>query len=146
MKRTEKEEKVLVNIERSPLVISVTLTASALLGWLAFVLLRDINPWGFLAMIPAAAMGFQTLWLLLHPFALVYSDKVEIKQSLIHQKRCYFVDIKKITVARNGKTYLTYHDDEVELLSLSGIRSSHHATLMSEMNRLIAESMKGQAA
>lgn len=88
---------------------------------------------GFLVMIPASIFSFQALWWLLHPFALVFEDKLEIKQSLLHHKLRYFVDVKRISESKSGKLYITYNDDEMEALNLFGIKPSHVALLRDEL-------------
>jgi hypothetical protein len=138
----EKEEKPLHNIERSPLFLCVSILISALVVFYGCQLLKDVNPLGFIVLIPGSILSFQSLWWLLHPFALVFEDKIEIKQSLLHHKYRYFVDVKKISESKKGKIYITYNDDEMEALNLFGIKSSHIPLLKSEMERSVSESIR----
>ncbi|MES2678730.1 MAG: hypothetical protein V4635_02545 [Bacteroidota bacterium] len=139
MRNKEKEQIPLLNIERSPAFLMISVLVSVLIAWLGYVLLKNVNPWGFLVMIPAAILCFQSVWLLLHPFALIFEDKIEIKQSLFHHKEHYFIDIKKIT-DKNGRLYITYKDDEVELIRLFGIKPSHLQLLKTEVEKFISVS------
>jgi hypothetical protein len=103
-----------------------------------------MNPWGFIVLVPGSIFSFQSLWWLLHPFALVFHDKIEIKQSLLHHKYRFFVDIKKISEGKSGKLYITYNDDEMEELNLFGIKTPHKGLLKTEMEQKVAESLKAR--
>ncbi|HOZ87816.1 MAG TPA: hypothetical protein PL029_08665 [Bacteroidia bacterium] len=140
MRNKEKEQIPLFNIERNPAFLLVSVLISALISLLGYVLLKNVNPWGFLVMIPAAILSFQSVWFLLNPFAVIFEDKIEIKQSLFHHKDHYFIDIKKITKNKNGRLYITYKDDEVELIRLFGIKTSHRQLLKSEVEKFISVS------
>jgi hypothetical protein len=142
VKNTEKEEVVLLNIERNPLFLTISTLISALIVFWGYLLLKDVNPLGFLVLIPGSVFSFQSLWWLLHPFALVFEDKIEIKQSLMHHKFRYFVDVKKITQSKKGKLYITYNDDEMEALNLFGIKASHISLLKSEMERSVSANIE----
>jgi hypothetical protein len=108
----------------------------------AWLLLKDVNPWGFFVMLPAVFGFFQLLWLILNPFAMIFKDKVEIKQSFIHQKARYFVDIKKVQVNKGGDLMIVYNDEEVEKLSLFGIRKKDTEPLKEEIEKNISASLK----
>ena len=138
MRNKEKDEIPLLNIERSPLILIISVLISMSIVYLGYVLLKDVNPWGFIIMIPAAIFSFQSLWLLLNPFAIIFRDKFTIRQSLFHHKDHYFIDIKKITKNKNGGLYITYKDDEVEKIGLFGIKNSHIQLLKIEVEKLIA--------
>ena len=101
MRNVEKEQLPLLNIERSPLFLAITVAFSALLVLFAYKLFEAMNPWGFLVMVPAVLVTFQTAWWLLNPFAEVYDNRVEIKQSLFHDKIRFFVDIQKTEMKPN---------------------------------------------
>lgn len=137
MKNIEKEEVPLLNIERSPLVILIFALVCAAIVYSGYHLLAEVNPWGFIVMIPGAILSFQVLWLLVNPFAIVFDDKIEIKQSLFHHKLRYFVDIKRISESKKGRIYITYNDDEMEALNLFGIRNSHTRLLKAEVEKLV---------
>jgi hypothetical protein len=141
VKNIEKEEIPRLNIERNPLFLVTAVLISSILGFLGYYLLKIYNPLGFIVLVPASVLSFQSLWWLLHPFALVFDDKIEIKQSLLHHKYRYFVDVKKISESKTGKIYITYNDDEMELLNLFGIKTSHIQLLKTEMERSVSESM-----
>ena len=95
----------------------------------------DFNPVGFLIMIPGFFMAFQSLWIVLHPFTLIFADRFEIKQSLFRNKIRYFIDIKQVKQGQNGKLYITFNDDEIEKINLFGMRSSHYQ----KMTKLLTE-------
>jgi hypothetical protein len=139
VKNIQKEAVPLKNIERHPLMLLAATGLSAAIIFWGYVLLKDVNPWGFIVMVPGAIVSFQALWWLLNPFALVFDDKIEIKQSLFHHKDRYFIDLKRISEPKPGKLYITYHDDEVEYLNLFGIRPSHISLLKSEVERGVSQ-------
>jgi hypothetical protein len=95
--------------------------------------------------IPGAILSFQSLWLLLNPFAMIYEDRFEIRQSFVHRKERYFVDIKRVTQKRNGKLYITFNDDEIERINLMGIKPSHVSILKEKVQNLVTESLKARA-
>lgn len=138
----KKEEKVLQNIERNPLVLLISVLVTAGIIYSGYIMLVQMNPWGFMVLVPGAVFAFQSLWWLLNPFALVFENKIEIKQSLFHHRDRYFVDLKRVSENKKGKIYLTYNDDEIEKMNLFGIKSSHVSLLKSELERLVAEDMK----
>lgn len=138
MRNKEKEEIPLVNIERSPLILFIFLAASLLMGALAYKLFINFSPWIFLVVVPTAVLAFQTLWLLLNPFAIVFDDKLEIKQSLLHYKECYFIDLKSVTKNKKGNLYVTYRDDEVERIPLFGIKTAHVDLMKIELEKMIS--------
>jgi hypothetical protein len=142
VKNIEKEEIALVNIERSPLFLLIAVLISLLIVLYGYILLKDVNPLGFLVMIPGSILSFQALWWLLHPFARVFADKIEIKQSLLHHKYRYFVDVKRISESKKGVIYITYNDDEMEALNLFGIKSSQVPLLKSELEKFVSENIK----
>ncbi|WP_317896626.1 hypothetical protein [Aurantibacillus circumpalustris] len=138
----EKEEKPLQHIERSPIFLTISVLISSTIVFIGYNMLKNMNPWGFIVLIPGSIFSFQTLWWLLHPFAIVFEDKIEIKQSLLHHKYRYFVDLKRISESKKGKIYITYNDDEMEGLNLFGIKPSHVSFLKSEMERSVSQNMK----
>lgn len=140
----EKEEKVIKHIERNPLFLSISILISASIVFMGYNMLKNMNPWGFIVLVPGSILSFQSLWWLLHPFALVFEDKIEIKQSLLHHKYRYFVDLKRISESKKGKIYITYNDDEMEGLNLFGIKPSHVSLLKSEMERSVSENIKAR--
>ena len=147
MRNVEKEEVPLLNIERNPLVLITSALICAAFVYSGYTLLRDVNPWGFIVLIPGSVLFFQTLWFLVNPFALVFDNKIEIKQSFFHsQKMRYYIDIKKVNESKNGRIYITYNDDETEKLSLFGIKSSHTGILRAEMEKFVAAELQKRAS
>ncbi len=142
MRNPEKEQLPLLNIERSPLFLGTTVLLSVLIVFFGYKLLEAMNPWGFVVMVPAAILSFQTAWWLLNPFAEVYDNRVEIKQSLFHDKIRYFVDITKTELRPKANLIITYNDEEVESLNLFGIKGSQLKTIQSEIDKSVKESLK----
>lgn len=137
MRKREEEGTPLVNIERHPLVLIVSLGITGLLAWYNVSLFSVMHPLGFVIMTPTVILAVQSLWLILTPFAMVYADRVEFRQSFFHQKRRYFIDLKRTAINRDGKFYIVYHDDEVERLHLFGIRPSHVQLLKTELDKSV---------
>jgi hypothetical protein len=137
VKNSEEIETPQLNIERDPLMLLIIVVVSVGLVISDYLLFKAFNPWGFFVLLPASILSFQALWLLLHPFALVFDNRFEIKHSLFSNKMHHFIDIKKLSVAKDGKLYITYKDDEVEPLKLFGIRKSHIELLKSEIEKRI---------
>jgi hypothetical protein len=135
------EETPLASIERNPWLLSAMVFISALLIFWVWMLLKDVNPFGFIVMIPAAIFSFQSLWLLLHPFARIYTDKVEIRQSFFHHVTRYFVDMKESRQSKNGIMFITYNDDEIEKMNLFGIRESQRSFLNEQFQEQIGKSL-----
>lgn len=146
MKNNKKEALPRLNIERDPLFLLISVLISALIVFLGYRLLKDVNPLGFFVLIPGSILSFQSLWWLLNPFAQIFDDKLEIKQSLLHHKDRYFVDVKKITETKKGKLFITYNDDDVEELNLFGIKSSHRRFLKTEFDKQLSLSLKQRAS
>lgn len=139
MKNSNDYEVPLLNIERSVGSMILIIIISSIISYFAYYLLAQINPWGFLVMVPAAIFSFQSLWMLLNPFAHVFEDRIEIKQSLFSNKLWYYVDIKSISENSKGVIYVKYKDDEVEPMKLRGIKPSHLELLKSEISKRISK-------
>lgn len=135
MRNKEKEEIALVNIDRNPLILLTSITFSTILDYLSYTFILDLNPWGFVIMIPATFFSFQTIWLLLTPYAMVFDDKLEIKRTLFSNKMLFFTDIKKVGNIKKGSLFISYNDDEVDKISLFGIKGSQAATLKTEIEK-----------
>jgi hypothetical protein len=140
VRNKEKDEISLASIERNPLVVVFSVIVSAALAFETFQLFKAMNPWGFMIAAPTVVICFQTLWLILNPFAIVYKNRLEIRQSFFHHRECYFTDIKHIARNKKGKIYITYHDDEIERINLFGIKDSHVELLKTEVEKHIAAS------
>ena len=141
----EKEEIALLNIERNNALLALVFGLSALVLFAAYKLLNAFNPWGFIVAIPGCILLFQSLWLMLNPFAKLFADRFEIHQSFLRRKSRYFVDIKKISDNKNGSLYLTFNDDEIEKISLGGIRHSQIGLLKEEISKKVEESLRLRA-
>ncbi len=135
MRNKEKDEVALVNIDRNPLVLLISIALSALLDYLSYTFILDLNPWGFVIMIPATFLSFQTVWLLLTPYAMLFDDKLEIKRTLFSNKMLFFTDVKKVGNVKKGSLFISYNDDEVDKINLFGIKASHVDTLKSELEK-----------
>jgi hypothetical protein len=138
----EKEGVPLANIERNPLVLLTSAALTAALAFLTYYTIFNkdvlqIKPVGFFLFVPTAVISFQTLWFLLNPFAIIFEDKMEIKQSLFHNKFWHYVDIKEVGDVRNGTFKIIYNDHEIEKMNLMGIKSSHKALLREELNKQV---------
>ena len=150
MNSKEKEAPPLLNIERNPLILLVSATITAILAYLTYITIfnkqvMEVKPYGFFLFVPTMFISFQTLWYLLNPFALLYEDKLEIKQSLFHNKFRYYVDLKNVSALANGGFRITYNDNETEQLNLFGIRPSHKALLREELNKQVLISIAKRA-
>ena len=130
-----------MNIDRDPKLLAMSVLISALIVYTGYQLLVKMNGWGFILMIPGTILSFQSIWLLMNPFALIYADKIEIKQSLMRHKYRYFVDLKKIARDKKGKVIITYNDDEVEALNLFGVKTSQVDLFVSEISKSVQASM-----
>jgi hypothetical protein len=139
VKKAEKEELPLFIMDRNPLFVAIFVLISALVVYAGYLLLKDVNPWGFIVLVPGAILSFQSLWFILNPFGNIYRDKIEIQQSLVHHKTRYIVDIKKITETDAGKLYITFRDDEIEYLNTYGIKNSHRDVLKKELETLVSQ-------
>ncbi|MBL7921309.1 MAG: hypothetical protein JNJ40_13405 [Bacteroidia bacterium] len=135
MRNKEKDEVALVNIDRNPLVLLTSIALSAILDYLSYTFILDLNPWGFVIMIPATFLSFQTIWLLLTPYAMVFDNKLEIKRTLFSNKMLFFTDVKKVGYVKKGSLFISYNDDEVDKINLFGIRASQVDTLKSELEK-----------
>ncbi len=136
----------LANIERNPLVLLGSTALSAALVYLTYYTIFNkdvlqIKPVGFFLFVPTLIVSFQTLWYLLNPFALVFEDKLEIKQSLFHNKFWHYVDIKEVSSVKNGTFKITYNDHEIERMNLLGIKPSHKDLLREELNKQVQISL-----
>jgi len=135
VRNKEKDEVALVNIDRNPLILLLSIGVSTLLVYMAYTFILDLNPWGFVIMVPATFLSFQTIWLLLTPFAMVFEDKLEIKRSLFRNKMLFYVDIKKVGAIKNNNMFISYNDDEIAKIPLFGIKTSQLNTLRSELDK-----------
>jgi hypothetical protein len=125
----------LYNIERHPLLVVTSAALSLLLAMLNYHFFALMNPLGFIFLMPTCVLAFQSLWFVLNPFALVYTEKIVIKYSLFYSKEWYFIDIQKSSVAKNGTFVITFKDGEQAPMSVFGIKPAHRQLLKSELEK-----------
>jgi len=138
VRNKEKDEIALVNIDRHPLVLLGSIALSTVLDYFSYTFILDLNPWGFVIMIPATFLSFQTIWLLLTPYAMLFDDKLEIKRTLFSNKMLFFTDVKKVGNVKKGSLFISYNDDEVDKINLFGIKGSQVDTLRSELEKHVS--------
>lgn len=151
MNNQRKEEIPLVNIERNPLVLLISVLITAGLVYLTFQTIfnkeaYEVNPLGFFLFVPTLIVFFQTMWYLVNPFAIIFEDKLEVKKSLFQNKFWHYVDIKKVGALKDSSFKIVYNDDEVEKISLFGIRASHKGLLLQELSKQVDMSLKNRPA
>lgn len=128
--------------ERSILLV-VGLTVSGLLiDWLSIKLLLDVNPWGTATAIPGLIMTLQAIWLIVNPYAVIYENRFEIKQSLLYNKEFYYLDAKAIDGKKSQSMKMIYNDGDTETLPLLGMRASHKQLFKERLKEKINESIK----
>lgn len=142
MKNNEEEPKEY--IERNVVFVIAVLSIGLLLGWLCLYLLSEMNMWGILIGIPSIVMTLQGLWLLVNPYAIIYNDRFEIKQSLIYNNEFYYLDAKAIEGKNKTSFVMTYNDGDLKSLPLLGIRSSQKHFFLEKLKQHIFESVKGR--
>ncbi len=143
MKKEEDEPKEY--FERSILLV-IALTATGLfLDWLSIHLLMEVNPWGTAFAVPGLVLTLQALWLIVNPYAIVYSDRFEIKQSLFYTREFYYLDAKGIEKKNAMSLALVYNDEEREKLPLVGMRASNKELFKNKLSEKIGESLKNRS-
>lgn len=141
MRKKEKDEISIFNIDRNPLFIIVSIMLSIVLDYLSYTWILNLIPWGFVMLIPAAFFSFHTIWLILTPYALFYEDKLEIKRNLFSNNMLFFVDVKKVGEITKNNLTITYNDGELSVIKLSGIKTNQKTTLKSELEKHVAFSI-----
>lgn len=137
-----KQEEPKEYFERNILLV-ITITASGLmLDWLSIKLLLDVNPWGTATAIPGLILTLQAIWLIVNPYAVVYENRFEIKQTLVYNKEFYYLDAKAIGNKNSISIQMTYNDGDLESLPLLGMRASHKQLFKHRLNEKIGESIK----
>lgn len=131
--------------ERNILVVITLAAISIFLDWLTIHLFLDVNPWGTLVGVPAIILSLQALWLIVNPYAIVYEDRFEIKQSLFYNKHFYFLDAKAVRSNGNLSLQMIYNDDELEKLPLFGIKASHKTAFQQKLLEKIDFSLKNRS-
>ncbi|MBI3518592.1 MAG: hypothetical protein HY062_04445 [Bacteroidetes bacterium] len=139
-----KDEEPKEYFERNSLLVIIVTAAALGLDWLAIDMLIDVNPWGSAVGIPGLTLTLQALWLIVNPFAVVYDDRFEIKQSLLYNKEFYYLDAKAIADKSAIALNLVYNDDDVESLPLLGMRGTHQPAFKARLSEKIKESLKNR--
>jgi len=152
--KKREEETPLAYFERSYLVIVVFIALTGLFGYLSVTWISEFDPEisrekgmqtrsliGVLMAVPAVVLAFQTLWLILNPYALIYEDKFEIKKSFFSSKIWYFLDIKKVSESSPSGFDIVYNDDDAEKVSVFGIRTSHKQKFRDAVNHYVCKSL-----
>lgn len=137
-----KDEEPKEYFERNILLVIIVTAAALGLDWLAIHMLIDVNPWGSAVGIPGLTLTLQALWLIVHPYAVVYEDRFEIKQTLLYNKEFYYLDAKAIDGKSNISLKLVYNDGDTDRLPLLGMRPSHKQKFRNKLSEKINESMK----
>ena len=132
-----KEEEPKEYFERSVLLVLTVAISGLLLDWFSIKMLLDVNPWGSATAVPGLILTLQGLWLIVNPYAVVYENRFEIKQSLMYNKEFYYLDAKGV----NDKCQLIYNDGDLEKLHLIGMRESHKQAFKNKLSEKINESL-----
>ena len=136
-----KEDIPLQYFERNVLFTLFFAGITGLLGLLTFSLWKDFNPMMFICGIPTTILLFQTLWIMLNPFAVIYEDKFEFKKTMFSNKQWYFIDIKTVGEVTAKGFKITYNDNDEELISTFGIRASHKQAFRDAVNHYVCKSL-----
>jgi hypothetical protein len=139
--KKQKEEVPLQYFERNYGVLAIALAITLGLSYWSYIYIVDVNAWGFMIGAPAVMMVFNTLWLMLNPYAIIYEDRFEIKKSVISNKVWYFIDIHKVSELKGSGFEIVYNDQDVEFVSITGIRPSHRTELRAIVNKYVCKSL-----
>lgn len=147
MNKIKHNETPLVNVERNPLVIIISLLLSLGCVYLTFITLFkkeafEIQPLVFFLFVPTLFICFQTLWFILHPFGVVYENRVEIRKTFFNFKQWFFIDIKKVGDLKAKGFVITYNDDEMELIKFIGINPTHKKLMQEAFVKYVALSLE----
>lgn len=150
MNSSKNEDIPSVNIERNPLVLLISAAITALFIYLTYSSIfskeaHEVNPMGFFLFVPTVVISYQTLWLLLNPYAIIYENKMEMKRTLFSNKEWQFVDLMKVSELQGNSLKIVYNDNEVEKISLFGIKPSHKSLMRQELDKHIAKSLQVRA-
>lgn len=137
-----KEEEPKEYFERSILLVIIVTASGLLLDWLSIKLLLDVNPWGSATAIPGLILTLQAIWLIVNPYAVVYENRFEIKQTLLYNKEFFYLDVKAIDGKKAYSVQIIYNDGDIESLPLLGMRASHKQLFKDRLTEKISESIK----
>ena len=136
-----KDEEPKEYFERSILLVATVAISGVLLDWFSIKMLLDVNPWGSATAIPGLILTLQALTLIVNPYAIVYEDRFEIKQSLLYNREFYFLDFRGFD---EKSKKLVYNDGDTENLPLLGMRASHKKLFKAKLAEKINESLKNR--
>ena len=136
-----KEDIPLQYFERNILFTLFFVGITGLLGLLTFSLWKDFNPMMFICGIPTVIMFFQTLWIMLNPFAIIYEDKFEFKKTMFSNKQWYFIDIKSVTEVTSSGFDIEYNDGDIEHISTFGLKPSHKKAFRDAVHHYVCKSL-----
>ncbi|MBC7696107.1 MAG: hypothetical protein H7141_11745 [Burkholderiales bacterium] len=139
-----KDEEPKEYFERNILLVIITTVSALLIDWFSIKMLLDVNPWGTATAIPGLMLTLQGLWFIVNPYAVVYENRFEIKQSLIYNKEFYYLDARAIEEKKSNSFKLIYNDGDAESLPLLGMRASHKQKFRDKLNEKIVESLKNR--
>ncbi len=134
-----KEDIPLQYFERSVLFTLFFVGITGGLSFLTYSLWKDFNPMMFICGIPTVIMFFQTLWIMLNPFAIIYEDKFEFKKTMFSNKQWYFIDIKTVEEVNPKGFKIIYNDGDEEIVSTFGIRASHKKAFRDAVNHYVCK-------
>lgn len=137
-----KKEEPKEYFERNILLVIIVTVSGLVLDWLSIKLLLDVNPWGTATAIPGLMLTLQAIWLIVNPYAVVYENRFEIKQTLMYNKEFYYLDAKAIGNKKSYSIQMIYNDGDLENLPLLGMRASHKQLFKDRLNKKISESIK----
>jgi hypothetical protein len=139
-----KEEEPKVYFERNIALVIIITAAALTIDWLSVKMLLDVNPWGTATAIPGLMLTLQAVWFIVNPYAVVYENRFEIKQSLLYNKEFYYLDARSIDQEKSNSVHLIYNDGDAEKLPLLGMRGSHKQKFRNALNDKIVESLKSR--
>lgn len=139
--KKEKEEIPLHYFERNLLIVALFVVITSVFSYFTYKYFILVHPLAFIFAVPAGIFAFQTLWLFLNPYAVIYEDKFEIKKSMLSNKFWYFIDIKQVSDVTKKGFDITYNDDEIESVSTFGIRNSHKQAFRDAVNKFVCKSL-----
>ena len=137
-----KDEEPKEYFERNILLVIITTVTALLIDWYSIKMLLDVNPWGTATAIPGLMLTLQGLWFIVNPYAVVYNNRFEIKQSLLYNKEFYYLDARAIEIKKTNSLHLIYNDGDIEKLPLLGMRASHKQNFRDKLNEKIVESLE----
>jgi hypothetical protein len=139
--KKQKEDIPLQYFERNGIFKLFFIGITALFCFLTYKYFVAVNPLMFICAVPALMLIFQTLWIFLNPFAIIYEDKFEMKKTVFSNKQWYFIDIKSVGETNDKGFTIVYNDDDEEVISTFGIRGSHKKAFRDAVNHYVCKSL-----